>query len=157
MGNVDPFDNYFSSGSGYVEIIRSARFIRFKQLQYCHRDLLIESAGTAAPGIKIHSIPFPGAGVAVAVSIDDEIGVVILRDISFNVRHANLNAEQFKLPDKRDFPRPVPIVISTYSIDCPDILQTVINLRCGNVTGVENSFTSLKNRENLRAEKVVGI
>ena len=83
VGNVDPFDNYFSSGSGYVEIIRSARFIRFKQLQYCHRDLLIESAGTAAPGIKIHSIPFPGAGVAVAVSIDDEIGVVILRDISF--------------------------------------------------------------------------
>ena len=92
-----------------------------------------------------------------AVSIDDEIGVVLLRDISFNVRHANLDAEQFKLSDKRDFTRPVPIVISTYSIDCPDILQTVINLRCGNVTGVQNDFTPLKNRESLRAEKVVGI
>ena len=67
------------------------------------------------------------------------------------------NAEQFKLPDKRDFPRPVPVVISTYNINCPDILQTVINLRCGNVTGVQNDFTPLKNRENLRAEKVVGI
>ena len=92
-----------------------------------------------------------------AVSIDDEIGVVILRDISFNVRHANLNTIQFKLQDKRDFTRPVPIVISTYSINCPDILQTVINLRCGNVTGVQNDFTPLKSRKNLRPEKVVGI
>ena len=47
-----------------------------------------------------------------AVSIDDEIGVVLLRDISFNVRHANLNTIQFKLQDKRDFTRPVPIVIA---------------------------------------------
>lgn len=161
MGNVDPFDedslcHLRSQDVFFCPFITLVFFVC--QGQDGHGDLLVEPAGTAAAGVEEDGVSVSGAGIAVAVAVDDQVRLVVLRDVALDMGHADSAPEEVEGEDLGQAGRPVPsVVIAPHDVEGFQLFQAVQDVECGDIACMDDDLAGPDDLDHLRAKEIMRI
>ena len=103
-------------------------------------------------------ISFFSAGIAVAVAVDDDVCLVIRRDVALDVGHADPAPEEVEIEDQGQIRCPVStVVVAPHDVEGLQLFQAVQDVRLGDVACMDDELAGVYELDDLRPEKIMRI